>query len=49
LSNAARAHQLFGQPVVRAEQLIGWIADWVSAGGATLGKPTRFEVRNGKF
>ena len=30
-------------------QLIAWIADWVSRGGATLGKPTHFEVRDGKF
>jgi len=49
LSNAARAHQLFGRPAVRADQLIGWIADWISRGGPTLGKPTHFEVRDGKF
>lgn len=49
LSNASRSHALFGKPRVDAEQMIAWIADWVSRGGATLGKPTHFEVRDGKF
>lgn len=49
LSNAAKSHALFGKPRVDAEQMIAWIADWVSRGGATLGKPTHFEVRDGKF
>jgi len=49
LSNAAQAHQLFGPPSVGVGQLIEWTADWVQHGGATLGKPTHFEVRDGKF
>ena len=31
------------------DQMIAWIADWIAHGGATLGKPTHFEVRDGKF
>ncbi len=49
LSNAGRAHQLFDPPRVAPDQLIEWIADWVMRGGATLGKPTHFEVNDGKF
>jgi len=49
LNNAAKAHQLFGPPSVGVGQLIEWTADWVRRGGAMLGKPTHFEVRDGKF
>jgi nucleoside-diphosphate-sugar epimerase len=49
LSNAQRSHQLFGYPRVGAAQLIEWIADWIRRGGASLGKPTHFEVRDGKY
>lgn len=49
LSNAARAHQIFGAPSVSLDQIIGWTVDWVAAGGPTLNKPTRFEVRDGTF
>jgi nucleoside-diphosphate-sugar epimerase len=49
LSNAARCHQLFGYPSVCVEQMIEWIAAWIGMGGATLNKPTHFEVRDGKF
>jgi nucleoside-diphosphate-sugar epimerase len=49
LNNASRAHRLFGPPTANADQLIEWTADWVKRGGATLGKPTHFEVRDGKF
>ncbi len=49
LSNAEKSQRLFGKPRVKAEQMIAWIADWIARGGATLGKPTHFEVRDGKF
>src|SRR5262249_57418453 len=49
LSNAQQAHRLFGYPRVTAGQLVEWIAAWVRAGGADLGKPTHFEVRDGAF
>ena len=49
LSNAQRAYGLMGTPAVTAEQMMEWIAAWVMKGGATLGKPTHFEVRDGKF
>ncbi len=49
LSNAAWAHGLFGYPRVPLERMIHWVADWVQSGGRALGKPTKFEVRDGRF
>ena len=49
LSNAGRAVDLFGPPQVSTDRLISWIADWLRRDGPTLGKPTRFEVRDGSF
>ena len=49
LSNGEKAFRLFGRPRVDAEQLMTWIADWVSRGGTTLAKPTHFEERAGRF
>lgn len=49
LSDARRALGLFGPPRVSTRQLISWIADWTRRGGATLGKPTHFEERTGRF
>ena len=49
LNNASKAHRLFGPPTVGADQLMEWTADWVKRGGATLSKPTHFEVRDGKY
>lgn len=49
LSNAQRAFRLFGYPRITTGQLIHWITDWVKRGGESLGKPTHFEVRDGKF
>ena len=31
------------------EALVRWVAHWVGGGGATLDKPTHFEVRDGAF
>jgi len=49
LSNANRCHKLFGPPQVSERQLIRWVADWVKRGGASLGKATHFESRDGKY
>jgi len=49
LSNSARAHELFGEPEVPAAQVIDWTARWVAAGGQSLGKPTHFQTRDGKY
>lgn len=49
LNNASQAHRLFGYPTVSLDQMVQWVAEWVQNSGATLGKPTHFEEREGKF
>lgn len=49
LNNAQLSHRLFGYPQVPIQQVLQWTADWVKRGGATSGKPTGFEKRDGKF
>jgi nucleoside-diphosphate-sugar epimerase len=49
LSNCGRALALFGPPRVDIDLLVHWTADWIARGGATHGKPTHFEVRDGRY
>jgi nucleoside-diphosphate-sugar epimerase len=49
LSDTSRMRASFAAPEVSAEQMFEWVADWVEDGGPLLGKPTRFEARDGKF
>jgi hypothetical protein len=49
LSNGQLGFRLFGEPRVAAEQIVAWMADWVTRGQEALGKPTHFEVRDGRF
>ena len=49
LSDSSLCSNGIGSPVITEAQLIDWVAAWVSQGGATLGKPTHFESRDGKF
>ncbi|WP_232661286.1 NAD-dependent epimerase/dehydratase family protein [Pseudonocardia sp. TRM90224] len=49
LSNAARCHRLFGYPQLTPGELIEHTARWVADGGPLLGKPTKFERRDGRF
>ena len=49
LNNGQLGHRLFGPPRVGVEQLIDWTANWIMRGGESLGKPTHFEARDGKF
>ena len=49
ISNGQLGHRLFGYPGVSAGQMIQWIAKWVMRGGESLGKPTHFETRDGRF
>ena len=49
LTNTAQAVKLFGLPIVDTEQLIKWTADWVSRSMPSLGKPTKYEVRDGRY
>ncbi len=49
LVDCAEAERLFGPPRVGIETLLDWTADWVRRGGATLGKDTHFDARDGRY
>ncbi len=49
LNNAARLFKDVGYPQVSLNQMIEWQAGWIMQGGKSLGKPTHFEVNDGKF
>jgi hypothetical protein len=49
LNNASLAFSLFGEPEIPVNMIIKWIAQWISDKKELLGKPTHFEVRDGKY
>lgn len=49
LSDASRCHALFGYPDVALRTLVEWQADWLRRGLPLSGKPTKFQVRDGRF
>jgi hypothetical protein len=49
LSDASECHRLLGPPLVAAEELMEMVAAWIESGGASLDKPTHFEVADGRF
>jgi hypothetical protein len=49
LIDTTESQRLFGPPRVPIDAMIDWVADWVARGGASLGKPTHFETRDGKY
>lgn len=49
LIDSAAASRLLGAPRVPVGTMIDWVADWVARGQPTLGKPTHFETRDGKY
>ena len=49
LWDASESYKLFGPPTVSLDEMIELTAAWVAQGGATLNKPTQFEVRDGQF
>ncbi|HEV7599603.1 MAG TPA: NAD(P)-dependent oxidoreductase [Bradyrhizobium sp.] len=49
LTDTSQAAKLFGLPVVDTERLIAWTADWVARSMPSLGKPTKYEVRDGRY
>jgi nucleoside-diphosphate-sugar epimerase len=49
LSSAEQATKLFGYPSVPIGRVVEWVAAWVVDGGPVLDKPTKFQVRDGRF
>jgi nucleoside-diphosphate-sugar epimerase len=49
LTDTSAAVKLFGLPLVDTAQLIAWTADWVARAMPNLGKPTKYEVRDGRY
>jgi nucleoside-diphosphate-sugar epimerase len=49
LTNTQRAQNLFGAPEVSLETMLDWTADWVARDMPSLDKPTKFEVRDGRY
>jgi nucleoside-diphosphate-sugar epimerase len=49
LEDTTQAQTLFGPPRVPIETMLDWVADWVRRGGPSLGKPTHFSTRDGKY
>jgi hypothetical protein len=49
LGDASEIFKHFGKPLISIDQIIEWAAWWVMNEGASLGKPTKFEKRDGKF
>jgi dTDP-4-dehydrorhamnose reductase len=49
LSDASRMHAELGAPEIPVKTMLDWTAEWVAEGRPLLGKPTKFEVRDGAF
>ncbi len=49
LGNSRALFDLMGLPRTSSDEMMEWVAAWVMNGGPTLGKPTRYEARNGQF
>ena len=49
LGDASELVARLGPPAVSPQRIIRWMARWVRAGGRSLGKPTGYESRQGRF
>ena len=49
LGNSDEAFKRFGKPRIAPDQIVQWIVPWVQQGRESLGKPTKYERRDGKF
>jgi nucleoside-diphosphate-sugar epimerase len=49
LGNSARIHAQLGEPSTPLDAVMRWIAHWIRHSGRLLGKPTHFEVRDGRY
>jgi nucleoside-diphosphate-sugar epimerase len=49
LSDASRTLERFGPPAVSLDRVVGWTAGWIAREGRLLGKPTHYEVSDGRY
>ncbi|HEX7359735.1 MAG TPA: NAD(P)-dependent oxidoreductase [Bryobacteraceae bacterium] len=49
LSDASDCIETLGPPTIDEDDLFEMTAEWLDRGGETLGKPTKFESRDGQF
>ena len=49
LSNASLCINKFGPPQTELSEIISLIVKWVASGKTVLNKPTKYDIRNGKF
>ena len=49
LGNAELSFKLFGKPKIALDKILVWTAKWIEGEKRLLGKPTHFEVRDGKY
>ncbi len=49
LSDASLCMRTFGYPQTSLDQMVSMIARWVASGKEILNKPTKYQVRDGKF
>lgn len=49
LGNTGLAFKLLGKPKISVDRVIEWTAKWIEGNNKLLGKPTHFEVRDGKY
>lgn len=47
--NASKLCSELGTPATELETMLRWTAAWVKQGGRSLGKPTHFETRDGRY
>jgi nucleoside-diphosphate-sugar epimerase len=49
LTDTMLAQRLLGPPLVPLAKMMDWVADWVARDQPSLGRPTKFEVRDGRY
>jgi len=49
LGNTGKLRAQLGDPATPLEAMLRWTADWLKRGGRGLGKPTHFDVRDGRY
>lgn len=49
LSNASYCFSIFGCPQTTLDEMVSLIVKWVASGKTVLNRPTKYDIRNGKF